>query len=43
MEDFQIKAAALDFALRLNKDSCYPDVILKDAQSFYEFLKGKNK
>jgi hypothetical protein len=39
--DFQFKAAAMDFSLRLNKDSCDTHVILRDAQAIYEFLKGE--
>jgi len=38
-EDVQFKLAAMDFALRLNKDSCDTNVILNDAERIYQFLK----
>ena len=41
MENFQLKAAAMDFSLRLNKDNCDTDVIIKDAEVIYNFLKGE--
>ncbi len=41
MEDFQFKAAALDFALRLNAGDNNTDTVLEDAQRIYEFLKGQ--
>jgi hypothetical protein len=41
LTDFQFKAAAMDFSLRLNKDNSDTDVILRDAEAIYKFLKGE--